>query len=131
MAQAPSLHKAYLETMVQRVFSRCTTNLELKLAKARFPPTSAADNHSQALTQTTAAALTPDDSPPPRRRLLPQVADEGKAIDMEAQFSQLTLDVIGMSVFNYDFDALTADRRARAGSGALRLGRGGHCARSQ
>lgn len=28
---------------------------------------------------------------------------------MEEQFSQLTLDVIGLSVFNYNFDALTAD----------------------
>lgn len=36
-------------------------------------------------------------------------AESGEAIDMEACFSQLTLDVIGKSVFNYDFDALTAD----------------------
>ena len=28
---------------------------------------------------------------------------------MEACFSQLTLDVIGKSVFNFDFDALTTD----------------------
>jgi hypothetical protein len=28
---------------------------------------------------------------------------------MEACFSQLTLDVIGKSVFNYDFDALKTD----------------------
>lgn len=36
-------------------------------------------------------------------------ARKGEAIDMEACFSQLTLDVIGKSVFNYDFNALTAD----------------------
>lgn len=28
---------------------------------------------------------------------------------MEAMFSQLTLDVIGKAVFNYDFDALNRD----------------------
>lgn len=28
---------------------------------------------------------------------------------MEQQFSQLTLDVIGLAVFNYNFDSLTAD----------------------
>jgi carotene epsilon-monooxygenase len=33
----------------------------------------------------------------------------GEAVNMEAQFSQLTLDVIGLSVFNYDFDSLTSD----------------------
>jgi hypothetical protein len=36
------------------------------------------------------------------------VAASGGSIDMEACFSQLTLDVIGKAVFNYDFDALTA-----------------------
>lgn len=36
-------------------------------------------------------------------------ANSGEAIDMEACFSQLTLDVIGKSVFNYDFDALKTD----------------------
>ena len=36
------------------------------------------------------------------------VAAAGGSIDMEACFSQLTLDVIGKAVFNYDFDALTA-----------------------
>jgi carotene epsilon-monooxygenase len=34
------------------------------------------------------------------------VAASGESIDMEACFSQLTLDVIGKAVFNYDFDAL-------------------------
>ena len=42
--------------------------------------------------------------------LMPQgYAKKGESIDMEACFSQLTLDVIGKSVFNYDFNALTAD----------------------
>jgi carotene epsilon-monooxygenase len=37
---------------------------------------------------------------------LAAAAASGEAIDMEARFSQLTLDVIGKAVFNYDFDAL-------------------------
>lgn len=41
--------------------------------------------------------------------LLQAAATSGEAIDMEACFSQLTLDVIGKAVFNYDFNALTAD----------------------
>lgn len=69
-AVVPSLHKAYIEAMVEKVFSRCTTRLEDKLTK---------------------------------------IAAAGTKIDMEAQFSQLTLDIIGLSVFNYDYDALTAD----------------------
>ena len=36
-------------------------------------------------------------------------ATTGQAIDVEACFSQLTLDVIGKAVFNYDFNALTTD----------------------
>ena len=36
-------------------------------------------------------------------------ARSGESVDMEACFSQLTLDVIGKSVFNYDFDALRTD----------------------
>ncbi|GMH28747.1 hypothetical protein Nepgr_030590 [Nepenthes gracilis] len=36
-------------------------------------------------------------------------AADGAAVNMEAIFSQLTLDVIGLSVFNYNFDSLTAD----------------------
>lgn len=35
------------------------------------------------------------------------VARSGESVDMEACFSQLTLDVIGKAVFNYDFNALT------------------------
>ncbi len=36
-------------------------------------------------------------------------ATSGEAIDMEACFSQLTLDVIGKSVFNYDFNSLNSN----------------------
>lgn len=69
-AVAPSLHRKYLSTMVDTVFSSCTDQLISKLEG---------------------------------------VAASGKAINMEAAFSQLTLDIIGKSVFNYDFDALTSD----------------------
>lgn len=40
---------------------------------------------------------------------LQAAAATGEAVDMEAKFSQLTLDIIGKSVFNYDFDALSTD----------------------
>ena len=40
---------------------------------------------------------------------LSDAAKTGKAVDIEACFSQLTLDVIGRAVFNYDFDALNKD----------------------
>ncbi|TYH47373.1 hypothetical protein ES332_D11G407400v1 [Gossypium tomentosum] len=36
-------------------------------------------------------------------------AFDGTAVNMEEKFSQLTLDVIGLSVFNYNFDSLTTD----------------------
>lgn len=36
-------------------------------------------------------------------------ARDGVSVNMEQMFSQLTLDVIGLSLFNYNFDALTAD----------------------
>lgn len=36
-------------------------------------------------------------------------AVNGTAVNMEEKFSQLTLDVIGLSVFNYNFDSLSAD----------------------
>jgi carotene epsilon-monooxygenase len=36
-------------------------------------------------------------------------AASGEAINMEACFSQLTLDIIGKSVFNYDFNSLNKD----------------------
>lgn len=40
---------------------------------------------------------------------LEKAVESGSAVNMELQFSQLTLDIIGLSVFNYDFDALTSD----------------------
>ncbi|GAA0142206.1 oxygenase [Lithospermum erythrorhizon] len=33
----------------------------------------------------------------------------GSAVNMEVNFSQLTLDVIGLAIFNYNFDSLTSD----------------------
>ncbi|XP_057462221.1 carotene epsilon-monooxygenase, chloroplastic-like isoform X2 [Actinidia eriantha] len=36
-------------------------------------------------------------------------AINGSAVNMEAKFCQLTLDVIGLAVFNYNFDSLTTD----------------------
>jgi carotene epsilon-monooxygenase len=33
----------------------------------------------------------------------------GRSVNMEEKFNQLTLDVIGLSVFNYNFDALNTD----------------------
>lgn len=52
-------------------------------------------------------------------------ATSGEAIDVEACFSQLTLDVIGKAVFNYDFNALTTDSpliQARAQTHSVGLG---------
>jgi carotenoid epsilon hydroxylase len=37
---------------------------------------------------------------------LEEAAKTGAAVDIEACFSQLTLDVIGRAVFNYEFDSL-------------------------
>lgn len=42
-------------------------------------------------------------------RKLEKAALSGEAVDMEANFSQLTLDIIGKAVFNYDFDSLTTN----------------------
>lgn len=36
-------------------------------------------------------------------------AETGASFDIEANFSQLTLDVIGLSLFNFDFDALNKE----------------------
>eukprot|EP00878_Enallax_costatus_P024806 GHUV01026495.1.p1 GENE.GHUV01026495.1~~GHUV01026495.1.p1 ORF type:complete len:533 (+),score=153.01 GHUV01026495.1:330-1928(+) len=69
-AVAPSLHRAYLEEMLTRVFGPSAEHLVNKLEQA---------------------------------------AQKGTAVNMEACFSQLTLDVIGKAVFNYDFDALNQD----------------------
>ena len=40
---------------------------------------------------------------------LDAIADTDANIDIEACFSQLTLDVVGKAVFNYEFDALTTN----------------------
>jgi carotene epsilon-monooxygenase len=40
---------------------------------------------------------------------LEKAVESGSAVNMEAQFSQLTLDIIGLSVFNYEFDSLKTD----------------------
>lgn len=41
-------------------------------------------------------------------RLKPNLVT-GSAVNIEEKFSQLTLDVIGLAVFNYEFDALTTN----------------------
>ncbi|WIA43808.1 hypothetical protein OEZ86_010226 [Tetradesmus obliquus] len=69
-AVSPSLHRAYLEEMLSRVFGPSSLHLADKLAAA---------------------------------------AASGASVNMEACFSQLTLDIIGKAVFNYDFDALNRD----------------------
>lgn len=40
---------------------------------------------------------------------LEKIAQQRSSIDMEACFSQLTLDVVGKAVFNFDFNALQTD----------------------
>lgn len=40
---------------------------------------------------------------------LEKAMESGTAVNMEAQFSQLTLDIIGLSVFNYEFNSLKTD----------------------
>jgi carotene epsilon-monooxygenase len=69
-AVGPSLHRAYLEEMLDRVFGESSLFAAQKL-------------------EASAAA--------------------GQAVNMESIFSQLTLDIIGKSVFNYDFNSLTTD----------------------
>jgi carotene epsilon-monooxygenase len=71
-AVGPSLHRGYLEVMIERVFDACARQMVVELEKKL-------------------------DSNP------------GQAVDMEAYFSQLTLDVIGKAVFNYDFNSLTTN----------------------
>lgn len=68
-AVSPSLHRQYLEAMIDKVFGPSAENLAQKLMKGPVAT--------------------------------------GEAIDMESCFSQVTLDVIGKAVFNYDFDSLT------------------------
>lgn len=69
-AVGPSLHRAYLVTMIDRVFGPSSLFLCNKLSSS---------------------------------------AASGAPVNMEAAFSQLTLDIIGKSVFNYDFNSLTSD----------------------
>ena len=69
-AVGPSLHKRYLQSMVELTFAPCAEQLNLKLG---------------------AAAAT------------------GEAIDLEACFSQVTLDVIGRALFGYNFGSLQGD----------------------
>ena len=69
-AVGPSLHRAYLEEMIGRVFGPSAVFATEKLSVA---------------------------------------AASGAPVNMEAIFSQLTLDIIGKSVFNYDFNSLTTD----------------------
>ncbi|KXZ43836.1 hypothetical protein GPECTOR_79g115 [Gonium pectorale] len=69
-AVGPSLHRAYLEVMLDRVFGASSLFAADKLRVA---------------------------------------ARSGTPVNMEALFSQLTLDIIGKAVFNYDFNSLTSD----------------------
>ncbi|EFJ43400.1 hypothetical protein VOLCADRAFT_83281 [Volvox carteri f. nagariensis] len=69
-AVGPSLHRAYLEAMLVRVFGPSSEFAADKLRVA---------------------------------------ARSGTPVNMEAMFSQLTLDIIGKAVFNYDFNSLTSD----------------------
>lgn len=71
-AVGPSLHRGYLEVMLEKVFEPCAEQMVKELDKK--------------------IAVSPD-----------------QAVDMEAYFSQLTLDVIGKAVFNYDFNSLTTN----------------------
>lgn len=71
-AVGPSLHRGYLETMIERVFDACSRQMVDILEKELE-------------------------------------SNPEKAVDMEAYFSQLTLDVIGKAVFNYDFNSLTTN----------------------
>ena len=72
-AVAPSLHRRYVEAMVDRCFGPCAERMV---------------------------------------ELMEQSVDadggEKKRVNMESKFSQAALDIIGISVFNYDFKALTS-----------------------
>ena len=72
-AVAPSLHRRYVEAMVDRCFGPCAERMV---------------------------------------ELVEQSVDaeggEKKRVNMESKFSQAALDIIGISVFNYDFKALTS-----------------------
>eukprot|EP00468_Gymnochlora_sp_CCMP2014_P006545 CAMPEP_0167754528 /NCGR_PEP_ID=MMETSP0110_2-20121227/8314_1 /TAXON_ID=629695 /ORGANISM="Gymnochlora sp., Strain CCMP2014" /LENGTH=629 /DNA_ID=CAMNT_0007640405 /DNA_START=30 /DNA_END=1919 /DNA_ORIENTATION=+ len=68
-AVAPSLHKKYLNTMVNRVFADCSYRTADLMAKQ------------------------------------PEGSTE---LNMEKVFSELTLDIIGKAVFNYDFNSISS-----------------------
>jgi len=72
-AVAPSLHRRYVEAMVDRCFGPC------------------AERMVELIEQTVDAD-----------------GGEKKRVNMESKFSQAALDIIGISVFNYDFKALTS-----------------------
>lgn len=73
-AVAPSLHRKYVEAMVERCFGPC------------------AERMVDQVLETAAAA-------PGGRK---------ERLNLESKFSQAALDIIGISVFNYDFKALTS-----------------------
>ena len=73
-AVAPSLHRKYVEAMVDRCFGPCAERMaDLILQQAQAEPDG-----------------------------------QKKRLNMESKFSQAALDIIGISVFNYDFKALTS-----------------------
>ena len=84
----PSLHRAYLRAMVERVFTPCAHTMLRKLDAFVVPKQEAAD-----------AGASKNKS----------MEGGNDAVDMEAMYSKLTLDIIGKSVFNYDFNSLDAD----------------------
>jgi carotene epsilon-monooxygenase len=73
-AVAPSLHRKYVEAMVDRCFGPCAERMvDLVLEQASSSPNGVKSK-----------------------------------LNMESKFSQAALDIIGISVFNYDFKALTS-----------------------
>ena len=72
-AVAPSLHRRYVEAMVDRCFGPCAERMvDLVVAQAE------------------------------------SAGGRKERLNMESKFSQAALDIIGISVFNYDFNALTS-----------------------
>ena len=87
----PSLHKAYLKAMVERVFAPCSHAAVRKLEAVIANGAREGDGER-------------DDA---------NARTEG-VLDMEALYSQLTLDIIGKAVFNYDFDSLGVEGASSA-----------------
>lgn len=126
VALSPPRHavprRGYLEVMLDRVFGESALHLNRKLEAAA--DSGAAPGAALSRLPCCAAAA---DVAMPQAQLMPTQATPpavgcksvciafcwptpaGEAVDMEACFSQLTLDVIGKAVFNYDFDALNRD----------------------